>query len=113
MQKARRTGCEAGADSQGHVDARRASTIRTTRAASAYRLKAQIECGRRRGVERWRGNRHWPWRVTVRPEARVAARFGLVRVHRKGIVVASAGMRDVIGAAAQRTARPGVDEIEH
>ena len=45
-------------------------------------------------------------------EARQAARLGLVGVDRLGVVVAPAGMGDVIDAAAERAAVPGVDEVE-
>ena len=45
-------------------------------------------------------------------EARAAARLRLVGVHREGLVVAAARMRDVIDAAAERAAVPGVDDVE-
>src|SRR5688572_17569658 len=45
-------------------------------------------------------------------EARKPAAFGLVAVHRKGIIAASSGMRDVIGAAAERTMIPSVIKIK-
>ena len=45
-------------------------------------------------------------------EAGQPARLGLVGVDRLGLVVASAGMGDMIDAAADRAAAPGVDEVE-
>ena len=39
-------------------------------------------------------------------------RLGLVGIDRLGLVVASAGMGDVIDAAAQRAAVPGIDQIK-
>ena len=50
----------------------------------------------------------WP----LREEARQPAALGLVGVDREGLVVAPAGMRDVVAAAAQRAVHPGVDQVE-
>src|ERR1700760_1831990 len=48
-------------------------------------------------------------RMPIRLEARAAPRLGLVGVDREGFVAAAARMGDVIDAAAERTAAPGVD----
>src|SRR5262249_33098048 len=53
-----------------------------------------------------------PWRVAVILEARQAPRLGFVRVDRKGLVVASAGMSHVIDAAAERASVPAIENIE-
>ena len=50
--------------------------------------------------------------MAVGPEPREPPRFGFVRVDGKRVVVAAAGMRDVIRAAADRALRPAIDEIE-
>src|SRR5438552_14451314 len=50
--------------------------------------------------------------VAVILEARQAPRLGLVRVDRKGLVVASAGMGHVIDAAAERSPVPAIEDIE-
>jgi hypothetical protein len=51
--------------------------------------------------------------LAVPEKARQAAAFGFVAVHGKRVVAASARMRDVIGAAAERTLVPGVIKIKH
>ena len=45
-------------------------------------------------------------------EAGEAARLGLERVDGQGLEDAAAGVRDVIAAAADRAAVPGVDDVE-
>src|SRR5262249_22624759 len=50
--------------------------------------------------------------VAVGLEAREAARFGFVGINRKCLVVAPAGMRHVIDAAAERATVPAVDDVE-
>jgi len=45
-------------------------------------------------------------------EARAAAAFGLERVARAIVVGAAARVRDEVGAASERAAGPGVDEVE-
>src|SRR4030095_6591529 len=89
---------------------RSASTLR--RSVEVW-LPTRVERGRHCRIERLVGELHAAGRVTMRPEARHTARFRFVRIDRKRIVVAAAGARDVIGAAAQRARRAGVDEIEH
>ena len=100
MQEARWARREAGADI-GHACG---CTVVVHR--SARGLPAQVEGRRRRRIARLVGERHRAGRVAVRPEARVAARLGLVGVDRKGVVVAAARMRDVVRAAAERALRP-------
>ena len=72
----------------------------------------QVERGRifERDVERRHVDR--PGSVAVILEARPTARLRLIGVHRIGIVVAAAWMRDVIDAAAQRAPVPGIDNVE-
>src|SRR5262245_41901938 len=53
-----------------------------------------------------------PGRVAVILEPGAPSRFRLVGVHRKGLVVASAGMRHVIDTAPERPAAPGIDDIQ-
>ena len=50
--------------------------------------------------------------VAARLEAGEAARLGLVAVDGERLVVAPAGMGDVIDAAAERSAAPGVENVE-
>ena len=45
-------------------------------------------------------------------EARQPPAFGFQRVDRQGLEIASAGMRRVIAAAADRAPVPGVDDVE-
>ena len=45
-------------------------------------------------------------------ETSATASLGLVGVDRKGLVIASAGMRRMIDAAAERAPVPGVDDVE-
>src|SRR5262245_58824314 len=52
------------------------------------------------------------WRMTVILEARAPARFGLVRIHRESFIAASAGVRHVIDAAAERAPAPDIDDVE-
>ena len=59
-------------------------------------------------VERPRLRRS-PGGVADREEAGEAAGLGLVGVDRQAVVAAAAGMGDVVGAAAERAAAPGVD----
>src|SRR5262245_61894806 len=51
-------------------------------------------------------------RIALILEARQAPRLRLVRVDREGFVVASAGMRDVVDAAAERAPVPAIDDYE-
>ena len=53
-----------------------------------------------------------PGGVAVILEAGPAARLRLVGVDRECLVVASARMRDMINAAAQRSPAPGIDDVE-
>ena len=50
--------------------------------------------------------------MSMRLEARKPARLGLVAVDREGVVAAPARMGDVIDAAAERAAGPGVEDVE-
>jgi hypothetical protein len=50
--------------------------------------------------------------MSVILESREAACFGLIRIHRESIVIAPAGMGDVVDAAAERAPGPYVDHIE-
>ena len=52
-------------------------------------------------------------RVPVVPESTDPAAFRLEGVDGEGIIMATTGMADVVCAAANRTAVPGVDQIEH
>ena len=51
-------------------------------------------------------------RVAVVLEAGQAAGLGLVGVDREGLVIAPAGMGDMIDAAAERAPAPAVDDVE-
>src|SRR6266851_5804496 len=51
-------------------------------------------------------------RVTMVLEARQAPRLCLVGVDREGLVIATAGMDDVVDAAAERTGAPLVENVE-
>ena len=51
-------------------------------------------------------------RVAMLLEAGPAPRFGLVGIDREGLVIAAAGMGDMIGAAAQRTPPPGIPDFD-
>src|SRR5262245_30608928 len=53
-----------------------------------------------------------PRRIAVILEARQASRLRLVGVDREGFVVASAGMGDVVDAAAERAPVPAIDDIK-
>ncbi|MGY3460293.1 hypothetical protein ACVWW5_005743 [Bradyrhizobium sp. LM3.4] len=55
---------------------------------------------------------HRPRRVAMVLEARQPPRLGLIGVDGLGVVAAAAGMGDVIDAATERAAIPGVDEVE-
>ena len=46
-------------------------------------------------------------------KARYAATLSLISIDRERLVVATTRMRDVVGAAADRAAIPGIDEVEH
>src|SRR5262249_21945005 len=50
--------------------------------------------------------------VAVILEARAAARFPFVGIDRETLVVASARMRDMVNAAAERTRGPGIEDVE-
>src|SRR5436305_3840981 len=50
--------------------------------------------------------------VTQALEARKASRLCLVGIDGKGLVVATAGMRDIVDAAAQRATAPAIVDIE-
>src|SRR5437660_1105894 len=50
--------------------------------------------------------------MSVILEACEAAGFRFVRIHRESVVVAPAGMGDMIDAAAERAPGPGVDNVE-
>src|SRR5262245_13231606 len=51
-------------------------------------------------------------RAAVVLEAREPPRLGLVGIDGKGLVVAAAGMSDVIDAAAERAAAPAIENVE-
>ena len=51
--------------------------------------------------------------VSVIPETAHAACFCLVGVDRQRIVIASTGMADMVGTAADRTPAPGVNDVEY
>src|SRR5260370_1721400 len=72
----------------------------------------QIEGDRKleRGPERWNIDRAAGRDSLL--EAAAAARFRLVGVDRKGLIIASAGVRHVVDAAAQGARVPGVDDVE-
>src|SRR5260370_41732468 len=72
----------------------------------------QIEGDRKleRGPERWNIDRAAGMAMIL--EAAAAARFRLVGVDRKGLIIASAGVRHVVDAAAQGAPVPGVDDVE-
>ena len=53
-----------------------------------------------------------PGRVAVILKAGAPTCFRLVGIHREGLVVASAGMRHVIDAAAERAPAPGIEDVE-
>ncbi len=57
--------------------------------------------------------RHRAGRVAEREEPRPPPRLGLVGVDREALVVAAAGMGDVMGQAAQAAAGPAVVDVEH
>ncbi len=72
----------------------------------------QVE-GQRKLICAFLGRRlHRTRRMAVVLEARQPPRLGLVGVDGLGVVAAAAGMGDVIDAAAQRAAVPGVDQVE-
>src|SRR6266508_3069890 len=56
---------------------------------------------------------HRAGRVAGTKKARVAAALGLVGVHREGGGVASAGVHNVVSAAADTAAVPGVHDVEY
>src|SRR3974390_412703 len=60
----------------------------------------------------FRGNRERSWSVTTGFESGKAAGLCLVGIHREDFVIATARMRDVIHAPAQRLAVPAVIEVE-
>src|SRR5260370_8730499 len=72
----------------------------------------QIEGDRKleRGLERWNIDRAAGMAIIL--EAAAAARFRLVGVDRKGLIIASAGVRHVVAAAPQGAPVPGVDDFE-
>src|SRR6266478_2922701 len=53
------------------------------------RLPAQVKRRRRRGIYRFGNDRHRAGSMTVSPEARDAARLGLVGIHGEGVVMAA------------------------
>ena len=72
----------------------------------------QIE-GQRKFARHVRGRRrHDPRAVPVLLEARLATRLGLIRVDRECIIVAPAGMGDMVDAAAQRSVVRAIDDVE-
>ena len=73
---------------------------------------AQIQCEWKFRIFNRRRNFKFSLRVAVPEKARQPAALGLVAVHRKRVVAASARMRDVISAAAERTLVPSVVKIK-
>ena len=53
------------------------------------------------GMHVRRSDIHTRLGVTLLDKPRHSPRFGFVGIHRESIVIASTGMRDIIGAAAQ------------
>ena len=64
------------------------------------RLSPQIERERKRRIAAFGFDAHWPRRMADFLEAGDASGFGFVGVDWEGIVAATAGMRDVVSAAA-------------
>src|SRR3974390_2430359 len=60
----------------------------------------------------FRGNRERSWSVTTGFESGKAAGLCLVGIHREDFIIATARMRDVIDATAQRLAVPAVIDVE-
>ena len=73
---------------------------------------AQIERERKIAVGNFRRRRELALLMAVPEKPREPARLGFVAVHRKFVVAAAAGMRDVISAAAERALVPSVVKIE-
>jgi len=97
-----------------YVNAKRTNGKRGVLGRQAVgRRPTQVERQREVGIAILGRHVHQTWRVTDVEEPREPAAFRFVTVHREGLEVPSAGMRDVIDAAAERAVVPGVHEVEH
>src|SRR5690606_32852394 len=74
---------------------------------------AQIERAWELGMRRLRRDLHRSDCVADGEEARQTPPLRLVGVDREGLEVSAAGMRHMIGGAADRPTGPSVDDIEH
>src|SRR5882724_4951536 len=73
---------------------------------------AQIQCEWEFRIFDWRRDFKLSLRVAVTKKSGEPPRFGFVTVHGKRVVTASARMRDVISAAAERAFVPSVVKIK-
>src|SRR5207253_4460128 len=73
---------------------------------------AQVERERKVGVALLGPQLDFLWRMPHPDEAREAAAFGFISIHRKILVSEAARMRHVVLAAAERALHPGIDEVE-
>ena len=99
----------------GCVPGRRVPPFRLSRASSPHSMqerRPQVEGQRKFNCAFLARRIDLAGRMAVVLKAGEPARLGLIGIDRFGLVVASAGMGDVIDAAAQRAAVPGIDQIE-
>ena len=78
---------------------------------SLFSAVPQIQGERELRIRLGRRDFHLPGRMAVAEEAGIAAAFGLVGVHREGLVAQTTRMRHMIHAATKRTLIPLIDQV--